>query len=82
MITTTAQRAADILNGFNPRPKDEMAIRRRKVNGVYQYGIMRLLDGPLFLFDDGIAYLPSEAQINSALALCEKWNNELAANRK
>ena len=83
------QFAADILDGkyrrtdfSTPDPKAEMAIRRLKVDGVYQYVVMRMLDGPLYLFDDGIAYIPSEAQAKAAIALCEKWNKELAANRK
>ena len=61
------QLAADISDGMRrtdfatPDPKAEMAIRCRKVDGVYQYVVLRLLDGPLFMFDDGIAYIPSEA---------------------
>ncbi len=66
------------------KPGVGLAIRRRKgEDGLQWYGLMRLnADKTLFLFDDGVAYRPTEAQLKEALALCGEWNNDLRKKRK
>jgi hypothetical protein len=58
---------------------NSLAIRRR--NGAYC--ILELTGYPgLYLHDDGITRQASQKALTEAVALCEKWTNELIANRQ
>jgi hypothetical protein len=80
---------AELLNGtrvrtdFSAPPKLQMATRlRKKEDGLRWYGLMHLPGTELFMFDDTRAYKPSVKQFEDAVALCNKWNDELRKKRK
>jgi hypothetical protein len=61
-----------------------MAIRRKKkADGFQWYGLMQFSADPtMYLFDDGRAYRPTEAQMKEAVALVVEWNNDLRKKRE
>ena len=63
-------------------PRIGIAIRRRKNSeGVQVYGLLKLRNTDLFLFDDERAYKPTQEPLDAGFALCNQWNSELQARR-